>query len=141
MTIDLNSLQPGTALPEMTRKVIQERINEYAEASGDFNPIHIDPEFARTTVMGGTIAHGMLVLAYVSDYMAGHFGIDWITGGQLGCRFKDPAKPGDTLTISGTVSRLEPVDDAAVVSAEVTVCNQDGQTVLTCDTTVKVDRK
>ena len=141
MTIDLDSLQPGTALPEMTRDVLQERINDYAEASGDFNPIHIDLEFARGTVMGGTIAHGMLVLAYVSDYMAGHFGIEWINGGKLGCRFKDPARPGDTLTISGTVSKLEPVDGGTSVSTEVTVANQDGQTVLACETNVKVNQK
>jgi 3-hydroxybutyryl-CoA dehydratase len=141
MTVDISSLQTGTKLPEMTRKVLQERINEYAEASGDFNPIHIDPEFARGTVMGSTIAHGMLVLAYVSDYMAGLFGIDWITDGQLGCRFKDPARPGDTLTIGGTISKLETFDDATVVSAEVTVLNQDGQTILACETNVKVNRK
>ena len=42
--------------------------------SGDHNPLHTDPAFAATTQFGGTIAHGMLVLAYVSELMTAAFG-------------------------------------------------------------------
>ncbi len=136
--IQPEELHAGDALPEAVRNVVQEKINDYANASGDFNPIHIDPAFAAGTAMGGTIAHGMLVLAYVSDYMTGLFGPDWVTGGQLSCRFKDPARPGDVLKINGKVTAMETVESRTIVSANVVCENQQGQTILLCDTKVKL---
>ena len=70
-------------LPEITKIVTQRNINLYAEASRDFNPVHINEEFARKTSLGGTIAHGMLILAYVSEMMTIAFGERWLTGGKL----------------------------------------------------------
>jgi len=78
----------------------QERIGAYADASGDHNPIHVDPEFARTTPFGGTIAHGMLVLALIGEMMRGAFGEAWSASGKLKVRFKAPTRPGDTVTAS-----------------------------------------
>jgi len=92
----------GEGVPEvrpLSRRVTQEGIRRYAEASGDFNPLHVDEEYARATPFGGTIAHGMLVLAYISETMAVAFGHDWLTGGRLKVRFRAPARPGDTLTV------------------------------------------
>jgi 3-hydroxybutyryl-CoA dehydratase len=90
-------------VPPLSHRVTQEGIRRYAEASGDYNPIHVDEEYARTTPFGGTIAHGMLVLAYLSEMMAAAFGHDWLAGGRLKVRFRAPARPGDTLT-----ARAEP---------------------------------
>lgn len=89
---------PGVA--PLERRVSQEAINRYAEATGDFNPIHVDEDYARRTPFGGTIAHGMLVLAYLSEAMTAAFGRSWWEGGRLKVRFKGPARPGDTLTVS-----------------------------------------
>ena len=69
MSMNLSELKTGTKLSELKRVVRQDRINAYAEASGDHNPIHIDPEFAAKTPLGGTVAHGMLILAYLSEFM------------------------------------------------------------------------
>ena len=82
----------------LTKTLSQAMIDRYAAASGDFNPIHVDADFARTTPMGGTIAHGMLVLAFVSEMMTAALGADWIGAGRLDVRFRAPARPGDTLT-------------------------------------------
>src|SRR3972149_5769856 len=68
-------------IPSMVRLVSQEVIDRYAAASGDYNPIHVDPEYARGTPFGGTIAHGMLVLAYISEAMTAAFGRRWWGGG------------------------------------------------------------
>ena len=76
----------------------QAMIDAYAEASGDHNPIHIDPDYAKTTPMGGTIAHGMLVLAFISEMMTAAFGRAWSESGKLDVRFRAPARPGDTVT-------------------------------------------
>jgi len=57
----LSRLSEGMSLPEIKRNITQENINLYAEASGDFNPIHVDENYARQTPLGVTIAHGMLL--------------------------------------------------------------------------------
>ena len=82
----------------VTRELTQAMLNAYAEASGDHNPIHIDEAFARTTPMGGTIAHGMLVLSLISEMLTAAFGARWLTTGRLEVRFRAPARPGDTVT-------------------------------------------
>jgi len=78
-------------LPPVVKKITQKDISLYAEASGDFNPIHIDEAFAAKTPLGGTIAHGMLILAYVSEMMTKAFGQRWISTGKMAMRFKAPA--------------------------------------------------
>ena len=98
------------AVQPLSRRVTQEGIRRYAEASGDFNPIHVDEEYARATPFGGIIAHGMLVLAYVSEMMAAAFGRDWLGGGRLKVRFRAPARLGDTLSIRAEPRRARPTD-------------------------------
>lgn len=84
----------------VTKHFTQERINRYADASGDHNPIHTDEAFAKATPLGGTIAHGMLVLASISEMMAAALGEDWLRHGKLRVRFKGPTRSGDTVTAS-----------------------------------------
>jgi 3-hydroxybutyryl-CoA dehydratase len=88
----------GPEVAPVHRVLSQEMLNRYAEASGDHNPIHIDESFAKTTPMGGTIAHGMLVLSFISEMMAAAFGERWLSSGMLDVRFRAPARPGDTVT-------------------------------------------
>ena len=88
----------------VVRDLTQAMIDAYAEASGDHNPIHIDQAFAQTTAMGGTIAHGMLVLATISEMMTAAFGLAWLSTGSLDVRFRSPARPGDTLTARARAS-------------------------------------
>jgi 3-hydroxybutyryl-CoA dehydratase len=89
----------------VVRVVSQERINAYADASGDHNPIHVDEAFARSTPFGGTIAHGMLVLALVGEMMRGAFGDAWSSSGKLKVRFKAPTRPGETVTASAVLTK------------------------------------
>ena len=94
----------GPEIAPVTRQLTQPMLNAYAEASGDHNPIHIDEAFAKTTQMGGTIAHGMLVLSFISEMMTAAFGKRWIEGGSLEVRFRAPARPGDTVTARAKVA-------------------------------------
>lgn len=87
------------------RTVSQEQILAYADASGDHNPIHVNPEFARQTPFGGTIAHGMLVLALIGEMMRGAFGEAWSSSGRLKVRFKAPTRPGETVTASAAFAK------------------------------------
>ena len=91
----------------LRREITQDRINAYAEASGDHNPIHVDQDFARGTQFGGTIAHGMLVLATIGDMMQAAHGHAWTRTGKLKVRFKAPTPSGETVTASAILSREE----------------------------------
>jgi 3-hydroxybutyryl-CoA dehydratase len=88
----------GPEISPVVRTLSQRMIDAYAEASGDHNPIHIDEAFAASTAMGGTIAHGMLVLSFLSQMMTAAFGRRWLESGVLDVRFRAPARPGDTVT-------------------------------------------
>ena len=128
--MNISELSEGMSLPEFKKLVTQENINLYAEASQDFNPIHIDPEFAKQTPLGGTIAHGMLTLAYISQMMTDAFGRSWLSSGILDVRFKTPARPGDTIIISGKVHKIEKSGNETIASCEVLCSNQNGEPVV-----------
>jgi acyl dehydratase len=113
------------ALVELVRHLDQAKIDRYAQVSGDHNPLHVDPAFAARTQFGGTVAHGMLLLAYVSEALARAWGRRWLEGGRLRARFRLPARPGDALTVRvlprGSASCLVEVLDGkgqVLVSAE-----------------------
>jgi len=136
----LAELSEGMNLPEFRKIVTQENINLYAEASRDFNPIHIDEDFAKKTPLGGTIAHGMLILAYVSQMMTVAFGRNWLTGGKLNVRFKTPARPGDTIAVSGRIARIEENEGQALIQCDVLCQNQNGDSVITGETSVRIEK-
>jgi 3-hydroxybutyryl-CoA dehydratase len=89
------------------RDLDQSVIARYAAASGDHNPIHLDEEFAAGTPFGGTIAHGMLLLAYIGEMLGDHFGAAWMEGSALKVRFRAPARPGQRVVARGRLERLE----------------------------------
>ena len=99
----MSSQQGGNAMPVVERLITQEQIARYAGASGDNNPLHLDPEFASGTQFGGIIAHGMLTLAYISEMLTLAFGHRWLEGGRLKVRLKAAARPGDVVRTWGKV--------------------------------------
>lgn len=98
----------------------------YAGASGDFNPIHIDPEFGKMVGLGGAILQGLCTLAFTAKTVT-----DWLGDPgklkKIRCRFSSPVMMGDTLTIQGVVTGI--ADGRGVVNCKVT--RQTGQEVLT----------
>ena len=134
----LTEIQEGKALNPVVRHITQEKINLYAEASGDFNPIHVDESFAAKTPLGGTIAHGMLNLAYVSEMMTSAFGQSWLSGGKLRAKFKEPARPGDTLTVSSKINCIEQRDNVSYANCGFECRNQKGEMIVAGEAIVKL---
>lgn len=130
----------GSEVPAVIRRVTQEKILRYAEASGDFNPIHVDEEYARRSPFGGTIAHGMLVLAYISSMMTDAFGQRWLAGGRLKVRFKAPARPGDVLTASARPQGGAAVEDS-IRQFAVECSNEKGEALVTGTAAVSGDEE
>ena len=134
----LSDIHQGDSLPSLVKHLTQQKINLYAEASGDYNPIHIDEAFAAKTPLGGTIAHGMLILAYASEMMTKAFAQSWLEGGKLSVRFKAPARPQDTITTSGKVDSIEDKEGIPHVNCSLECRNQNGDVVITGGAIVKL---
>jgi 3-hydroxybutyryl-CoA dehydratase len=120
----------GTELPSLAKALSQEKIDRYARASGDFNPIHVDPAFAAQTPFGGTIAHGMLLLAYLSEMLTAAFGQAWLSGGRLKVRFKGAARSEETVTIGGHVQRVQEGHEGWRLWCDVGCLNQRGEVLV-----------
>src|SRR3954447_1400496 len=86
-----------------SRKVTDELVRRFAEVSGDFNPIHLDDEFAKTTRFGRRIAHGMLSGAFISAVLGYEFKERKIVYLSQTMRFVAPVYLDDTVTASATV--------------------------------------
>ena len=123
-------MQKGDPLPTVEKKVTQERIEKYARASGDFNPIHIDRGFASSTQFGGTIAHGMMVAATISEMMTLAFGVNWPRSGSMKIRFRSPVKPGQRIVAQGIVRRVDVSEGVRKIACSVSVVKDDGETAI-----------
>ncbi|MDP6501552.1 MAG: MaoC family dehydratase [Dehalococcoidales bacterium] len=134
----LLEIREGIELPGLKKRITQQNINLYAEASQDFNPVHVNEEFARKTPLGGTIAHGMLILAYVSQMMTDAFGPRWLVAGKLNVRFKAAARPGDTMTVGGRISRIKEDEGQTIISCDVLCSNDEGEPVISGEASLVV---
>jgi len=128
----------GAELPSLAKTLSQEKIDRYARASGDFNPIHVDPAFAAQTPFGGTIAHGMLLLAYLSEMLTAAFGQAWLSGGRLKVRFKGAARSGETVAIGGHVQRVQEGHERRRLWCDVGCLNQQGEVLVAGQAEVKL---
>ena len=129
-------MRVGDALPGVEKKVTQAQIQAYAEASGDFNPIHVDTDFASRSQYGGTIAHGMMVAAAISESMAQAFMMDWVESGRMKLRFKAPVLSGDTINTFGQVKSVSEREGKGEVVCTVGVRRQSGEVAITGEATV-----
>lgn len=94
-----------TKIISTSKTINKTDIEKYASAAGDFNPIHLDESFAKTTQFGKCIAHGMMVAASISEALTAQFGINWISKGHLKIRFKSPVFPGEQITTTGELKK------------------------------------
>lgn len=108
----------------MSKTVTECDVYTFAGVTGDFNPVHIDAEFAKTTVFKERIAHGILSAGFISAVLGTTLpGTNSIYLGQE-LKFTAPVKIGDTVT--ATVEVLEKIEAKNRVILKTTVTNQNG---------------
>ncbi|MCS7178360.1 MAG: MaoC/PaaZ C-terminal domain-containing protein [Anaerolineae bacterium] len=123
----------GEEIESAPRTITEADILAFAELSGDTNPLHIDPEYARTTIFGERIAHGLLGLSVAS-------GLAWQTGLIEGTaeafigldwKFRAPIRIGDTvrLRMVTTQKREMPHLGGGLVTLSATLLNQRDEVV------------
>src|SRR5512136_2226843 len=123
----------GDKMISQGRTITESDIVAFTGLSGDFNPIHIDTEFAKTAMFGERVAHGLLILSIAS-------GLAWQLGFMAGtadaflsleCKFTGPTKIGDTIKVSAEVAqkREMPGSGGGMVIFDVRVTNQRGEVI------------
>ena len=117
-------MKQGDSIPEL--KVTPDKYlpHRYAGASGDFNPIHIDPEFARQVGLPGNILHGLYTMAQVARACTQAGGGPGSLK-RLSVQFRGMGLPERELVVTGTVRGLR--DDTAVLELG---CEQDGKRIV-----------
>ena len=97
----------GTTLPVLEQgPITRTQIAKYAGASYDFNPIHHDEEFAKRSLAGGIIAHGMMIMGYLGKCATSYLGTAQFA--RFSSRNITMARPGDTLLVTGRVVQAAP---------------------------------
>jgi acyl dehydratase len=106
----------GDTIPEL--RVTPDRYlpHRYAGASGDFNPIHIDPEFAKNVGLPGSILHGLYSMAQVARAQTEAAGGDPGALRRLSVQFRGMGFPEQEIVVTGTVREVR--DGVAVVETE-----------------------
>jgi acyl dehydratase len=98
----------GDAVPELRVTPDKYLTNRYAGASGDFNPIHIDPDFAKAVGLPGNILHGLYGMGLVAKAVAqGIGGGDPRTLKKLTVQFRGMGLPEQEIAVTGTVKEVE----------------------------------
>lgn len=98
------SFKVGDKVTE-TVTITEKMVQQFAELSGDFNPVHMDEEYAKTTRFGRRIAHGMISAALISRVLAMKLGPGGIYLSQT-MKFLNPVFIGDQITLELTVTAL-----------------------------------
>ncbi|WP_456487031.1 MaoC family dehydratase [Candidatus Alkanophaga liquidiphilum] len=116
----------GYEIPPLVRDITRSRILKYADAGGDYNPIHVNEEFAKKVGLGGIIAHGMLSYAFLVQMMT-----NWLPKPtylkRLGVEFRAMVFPGDVVTCKGKVVRKYVKDGENYIECEIWCENQKGE--------------
>ena len=126
-------LQPGLHFETTRRTITQEDLETFTKLSGDYNPLHTDPDFAASTPFGELIVQGALVLSigtglansvgHLSGSIDAFVGLDW--------KYRAPVKVGDTIWATLKVNKKHemPGYDGGLVTLYVTIFNQNNKAV------------
>jgi len=121
----MSELKPGEGLPELRVTPDKYLPHRYAGASGDYNPIHIDPEFAKAVGLPGNILHGLYTMAQVARAHTEAAGGDPRALRRLSVQFRGMGAPEQEIVVTATVKEA---DDGSVVTD--TVAEQSGNQII-----------
>jgi len=129
------NLQTGEKF-STTKQITDKVVRAFAELSGDFNPIHIDDEFAKTTRFGRRIAHGMISGALLSAVLGYEFKERRVVYLSQTMKFLAPVFIDDTITATATVTHIR--EDKPIVTLETVCTNQAGEATLSGEAVVMI---
>ena len=112
------------------KKLISEKmVRDYAEVSGDFNPIHLDENYAKKTEFKNKIVHGMLLISNITEIMFKNFGNSWNKNGTLKIKFRNPLPVNSNLETNLKIKKFDNNKDGTLYTCEV-MCNDHDDNIL-----------
>jgi acyl dehydratase len=127
-------LNVGDAIPELRVTPDKYLPHRYAGASGDFNPIHIDPEFAKAVGLPSTILHGLYMMGLVARANAAVAGGDPRALKRLSVQFRGMGAPETEIVVSGTVKSVE----GDTVTIDTVAAQGDNQTIRNAEAEIQL---
>ena len=122
------SYKQGDALPELVKEpVSRTQLVKYAGASGDYNPIHYDDEAARAGGLEGVIAHGMLSMGFLGQFVETAFGAGSYK--KLEVRFQGMVKLGEVITCRGVVTDVTQEKNRSYATCEIEAVDSSNRVV------------
>ena len=138
-------IQVGDEYVSPGRTVTEADIVAFAGLSGDYNVLHTDAEYMKTSIFGERIAHGLLGLSISSGLGSRAVVCPFATIAFLGLRwrFKGPIKIGDTIKVRMRVSDKKETSkpDRGIITVQRSVLNQRGELVQEGDTELMIERR
>lgn len=119
---------------KFTEKIDESKLQEFAKLSGDFNPLHTDEAYARTTKFKKRVCHGMLLASFFSKLVGMHLPGKNALYFSQDLNFQSPCYLGDQITVEGEV--LDKSDSTRIITIKTSIYNQDGSCLV--DGTAKV---
>ncbi|MDQ3713404.1 MAG: MaoC family dehydratase [Acidobacteriota bacterium] len=119
-----------------TKQITDSVVRAFAELSGDYNPIHLDEEFAKRTQFGKRIAHGMISGALISAVLGYEFKERKVVYLSQTMKFVAPVFIDDTVTVTATVTNIR--EDKPIVTIETVCRNQNNEPVVEGEAVVKI---
>lgn len=141
LPVNLLSTEIGEELAPLVKPPItQEQLQRYAQASGDFNPIHLDEDAAHRVGLDSVIAHGMLSMAFLGQFVQQQIAeVPDAFLVQLKVRFLNMVRLGDTLTCLGTIKAQSSAESGRKeVEIECWAQNQKGERVTTGEAIIAI---
>jgi len=127
-------LNVGDSIPELRVTPDKYLPHRYAGASGDFNPIHIDPEFAKAVGLPNTILHGLYMMGLVARSATDLAGSDPKALKRLSVQFRGMGAPETEIVVSGTVKSV----DGDTVVIDTVAAQGDNQTIRNAEAEVRL---
>ena len=118
--------------------VTEQDVIDFARISGDHNPLHMDEEYAKTTIFGERVAHGALTASYVSAILGNDLPGPGAIFTDLNLRFKRPVKIGDKVMARAEVSEMIARGNRVTLAVK---CSVDGKVVIQGEAKVMVPSK
>ena len=116
---------------EKLEKLITENmVSNYANVSGDFNPIHLDDEYAKNTEFKNKIAHGMLLISNINEIMYLNFDDNWNKKGSLKIKFRSPLFVNSKLITNLKIKKIDKNNDGTLYTCEVMCNDVDGNILI-----------
>lgn len=123
-----NELKVGMS-GSVSKRITEDDVNTFAKVTGDYNPMHVDEEFAKNTQFHKRIAHGMLSAGMISACLGTKMPGPGAIYLNQSLRFDKPVYFGDVLVATVTVEKVEQKPHFQIVTLSTIVTNQDGEKV------------